>query len=157
MLQNKFEMPLDLKVKPSKLFNLYLLVVFIFSFVGIFLSSLPLSIQLFLCVTLLFCFTFILKKKNSNKIISLKLSRDDKWKIELNNHQCFDVELEGECIVTFFLVWLNFSTYDNFGRKNIFRLLLLPDSIDEDSIRRLRVRLRFLSGNTKKTSVLESD
>ena len=157
MLQNKLEMPLDLIVKPSKIFNLYLLVVFTFSFIGIFISSLSVVTQLFFCISLLFCISFIIKKQNSNKIISLKLSRKDKWKIELNTHECFDVELEGECIVTFFLVWLNFSTYNSLGRKKIFHLLLLPDSTDEDSIRRLRVRLRLLSLNNKKTSVLEVD
>lgn len=90
----------------------------------------------------------ILKKQRINKITSLKLSRDDKWKIEINNTQIYNAELNGECIVMYFLVWLNFTTCNSFGKKKIFHIMLLPDSIDKHLFRQLRVRLRFLKNIT---------
>lgn len=147
MLPNKFEMPLDLAVKNSKIFHTYLIAVFIFSFISIFISSLSLSLQLLLLVLLAGMAVFILKKQKLNKVSSLKLNSNDEWQIEINN-QIFDVELHGECIVTYFLVWLNFTACNSFGRKKTFHVLLLPDSADKDLLRKLRVRLRFLKNIT---------
>jgi len=144
MLHNKFEMPLDLAVKPSKIFYSYLIIIFLFSFVSVFISSLLISVKLLLVVLLIALAIFVVKKQKLNKIISIKLSSNDEWKIEINNNQSFDVELQGECIVTYFLIWLNFTTCNSFGRQKVFHVLLLPDSADKDQLRKLRVRLRFL-------------
>lgn len=83
-------------------------------------------------------------KKSVNKVTSIKLSKDDSWKVEVNNKNTFDAELYGECIVTYFIVWLNFTACNSFGKKTRFHILLLPDSVEKDLLRRLRVRLRFL-------------
>ena len=90
---------------------------------------------------------FVFKKQKINKIVSIKLSSNDEWEIEINK-QYFNVELHGECIVTHFLVWLNFISFNSFGRKKIFHILLFPDSMDKDLLRQLRVRLRFLKDKT---------
>ncbi len=86
---------------------------------------------------------FVLKKQKLHAVSFLKLNSKDEWVIEINN-QSFDVELYGECIVTYFLVWLNFKSYNCFGRKKVFHVLLLPDSVDKDLLRKLRGRLRLL-------------
>ena len=161
MLQNKFEMPLDLAVKSSNIFNTYLIAVFLFSLVSIFISSLLLSVKLLLIALLILMSIFFFKKQKSNKITSLKLSAIDEWKIEINNNETHEVELCGECIVTYFIIWLNFTTSNCFGRKKVFHLLLLPDSADKDLLRQLRVRLRFLSNtiedDNKEDVVVASD
>ena len=144
MLQNKFEMPLDLAVKDSKIFHTYFFIIFLLSIVSVFISSLLLVLQLLLVVILIAVTLLTLKKQNVNKITRLRLSREDKWEIEINNEQSLDAKLQGECIVTYFLVWLNFTTSNNLGSKKIFHILLLPDSVDKDLFRQLRVRLRFL-------------
>ena len=152
MLQNKFEMPLDLIVKPSKILNFYLSFILLFSLVSIFISSLIVSVKLLLFVILL-CFVFFsIKKENINKITSLKLNNET-WEIEVN-YEMFDVELYGECIVTYFIVWLNFTECNRFGKKKQFHILLLPDSADKDLLRRLRVRLRLLKNETAEDTVL---
>ena len=148
MLQNKFEMPLDLVIKDSNIFYAYLIIVFLFSIVSIFISSFLFTLQFILVIFLLGIAALIVKKQKSNKITCLKLNGDDTWKIEINNKQGLDVELQGECIVTYFIIWLNFTTSNSFGRKKIFHLLLLPDSADKDLLRQLRVRLRFLKNIT---------
>ena len=158
MLHNKFEMPLDLVVKPSKIFNIYLYCIFFFSAVSIFIStSLPLSLRLLLFVFLLCVTVLILKKQKTNKITSLKLNSVDEWELETNNKESFTVELNGECIVTYFLVWLNFTTCNSFGRKKVYHLLLLPDSADKNLLRQLRVRLRFLSTPDKGDVVIAKE
>lgn len=155
MLHNKFEMPLDLAVKSSRIFYSYLIIVFLFSFVSVFISSLLISLKLLLVVLLIALVIFVVKKQKLNKIISVKLSSNDEWKIEINNNQSFDVELQGECIVTYFLIWLNFTTCNSFGRQKVFHVLLLPDSADKDQLRKLRVRLRFLSKTNKDKTEFE--
>jgi len=85
----------------------------------------------------------IVKKTQSQHISFLRLSSKDEWSIKINDQNISDVKLSGECIVTYFLVWLNFSRCNSFGRKKVYHLLLLPDSADRDLLRQLRVRLRF--------------
>jgi len=126
MLQNKFEMPLDLAVKPSKIFSLYLYGIFSLSIVSIFIStSLPLSLRLLLFVILLFVTVQIFKRQKENQITSLKLNSINEWELETNSKESFVVELSGECIVTYFLVWLNFTTCSSESIKKNFHLLLV--------------------------------
>ena len=135
-------------VNKSKIFRSYLIMIFLFSLVSIFISSLSISLQLFLIIPVLVITVFILKKTKSNKITSLNLSATDEWILEINNKEIYEAELCGECIVTYFLIWLNFTTSNCSGRKKVFHLLLLPDSVDKDLLRKLRVRLRFLKNIT---------
>lgn len=145
MLQNKFEMPLDLVVKKSKLFNIYLFIILFLSVPGIFISSLHLLQQLGLLALLIFFSVFLFNEYQKNKITRILLSGDDKWKIEVNNKAFFDAELEGECIVSCYLCWLNFKVSHCFGKEKHFHVLLLPDSLGNNELRLLRVRLRFIN------------
>lgn len=149
MLQNKFEMPLDLAVKPSKIFYSYVAAVFLLSSLGLFaLTSLPVIIIVVLFISLIIMTLAIIKKTQLQQISFLRLNSKDEWSIEINKRKIDDVKLSGECIVTYFLVWLNFSTCNRFGRKKVYHLLLLPDSTEKDLLRQLRARLRFLKSNT---------
>ena len=151
MLQNKFEMPLDLIIRPSKIFYSYLLITFLLALTSIVnLSSLPISSRILLIVLLLFISTFVIKELKYKQVNHLRLNSAGEWELELNNKKCFDVELSGECIVTYFLVWLNFSVIKTEGKRAIFRVLLLPDSSNKDLLRQLRVRLRYLESNDRR-------
>ena len=89
--------------------------------------------------------TVIIYKKLKYKTVNqLRLNSIGEWELELKNKKRFDVELKGECIVTHFLIWLNFSVINTDERSQTFHILLLPDSSDSDLLRQLRVRLRFL-------------
>jgi len=145
MLQNKFEMPLDLAIKDSKLFNAYFFIIFVLSVISLFISSLHLFQQLGLLIVLTAISWGYIKKHQKNKITGIQLSSDDKWKIEVNNKEFFDAELQGECIVTYYLTWLNFKVTNKFERTNHFHVLLLPDSMGKNELRQLRVRLRFIN------------
>lgn len=142
MLQNKFEMPLDLEISPSKLIRYYLITLLFFSFLSVSIStSLPGIFRFILFVILVFTAAAMFGKRKEKRITALRINADDKWTIEINNKSRLEVELQGECIVTSFLVWLNFSAGKN---KKVFHILLLADSVDKDLLRQLRVRLRFL-------------
>ena len=154
MLLNKFEMPLDLVVNDSKILRLYFNIVFFLSFISILISGLSLSVKLILCVGLLCLMFLFIKNKSKNKITSLKLNSDEGWGLVIDNKQHYDVTLQGECIVTFFIVWLNFTTTSRSNKNKRFHILLLPDSAEKDLLRRLRVRLRFFKN--KKTEDEES-
>ena len=145
MLQNKFEMPLDLTVNSSKILYIYFIFVFLFSLISVLISGIPLKFQILLGMLLCLVSLHFLKYQSKNKITSIKLNQADEWEIEINNNESHKVELYGECIVTYFLVWLNFTTFNEIGKKKKFNLLLLPDSADKNLLRQLRVRLRFLS------------
>lgn len=153
MLQNKFEMPLDLAVKPSKIFYTYLIVVFLLSSLSLFvLTSFPVTLSIILFFILIIMTVVIFKKTQSQQISLLRLNSNDEWSIEMNKQKVSDVKLSGECIVTYFLVWLNFSTCNSFGRKKVYHLLLLPDSADRDLLRQLRVRLRFFKNKVEENT-----
>lgn len=148
MLLNKFEMPLDLVVKSSRIFLFYLYCIFLFSIISVFISSLLLAAKfLFTAVSLVFII-FEINKNKLNRITKISLSGEDKWKVESNN-ELFEVELQGECIVTSFIIWLNFKTCSRVNGKKNFHVLLLPDSAEKDRLRQLRVRLRFLKGSSE--------
>ena len=149
MLQNKFEMPLDLAIKPSKILKTYLVVIFLLAVISILISvSLPLNLRLLLLFVLLMMTFVIVEKQKSNSISRLRLSHTDEWELDTSTKNNVEVELIGECIVTYFLVWLNFTSIDKEGKSKVFHLLLLPDSADNDLLRQLRVRLRFLKSST---------
>ena len=153
MLQNKFEMPLGLdpglKINNTSLYYIYLGSLFLCSLISILvLSSLAMSLQLLLFIALLVMTFFILKTEKNNQVTAIKLNKDDDWEISINHSGFVSAELIGECIVTYFVVWLNFSTMDKNGKKKTFHLLLLPNSADKELLRRLRVRLRFLKNKT---------
>ena len=155
MLQNKFEMPLDLVINHSKIYRFYLYVVFLLSLFGIYSSSLSWNIKLILCVFLLAGATLVLNNLTKKKMTSLHLNEDEQWIIEVDN-QKESVTLYGECIVTQYIVWLNFMGYNRFGKKKYFHLLLLPDSAEKDLLRMLRVRLRFLKGEKSESEEQEA-
>ena len=148
MLHNKFEMPLGLELKPSRIFLFYLYCISLLSIISVFISSLLISVKLLLVVLLFIYIVYEVKKYKLNKITKISLSAENKWKVESNN-QNIEAELRGECIVTRFFIWLNFTTCNSFGGKKVFHVLLLSDSAEKDLLRQLRVRLRFFKNSNQ--------
>jgi len=111
-----------------------------------FYNSLSLNVQLLCFTLLLISYVRFISSKNHKTISHLSNTAESGWKITVNDH-LYQAELVGECIVTSVLIWLNFSCVVDDGRKNTFRVLILPDSADKDVLRQLRVRLRFVKEN----------
>ena len=155
MLQNKFERPLDLALSPSGIFYIYLIVIFVCSSIGITLSeALPVTYRLGIFILLLISFSIWLKYNLALNVINLKVNEKFEWQIESKDNESLKVELYGECIVTHFLIWLNFSTISVDAKKKKFHVLLLPDSANKDLLRQLRIRLRFSKNKTASVTEL---
>ena len=101
---------------------------------------------------LVFMTILIVIKQKTNQVTCLFLNKDNEWELQINNKQRYKVELNGECIVTYFLIWLNFSSRNIWGKEKTHHILLLPDSADKDLLRQLRVRLRFLKNGDEELS-----
>ena len=152
MLQNKFEKPLDLALKSSKIFYIYLGLIFICALLSVYISdALSLNIRLFLLLMIFSGFFLILRKKSKQSISHLYLNSDE-FQLTLNNKK-YSVELFGECIVTYFIIWLNFKTTDTNDHNKKFHVLLLMDSAEKDLLRQLRARLRFMSFSDKESAL----
>lgn len=145
MLPGKYERPLDLTIKPSLYYRYYLIIIYslaIFSL--LFLVSFPLLIRFFLLIALFAYSIYLNESCRKNKIVQLRLKTDDSFELITSDKKLYSGSLYGECIVTRFLLWLNFSvTADKVKKKN-FHLLLLTDSADKELLRQLRVRLRLM-------------
>lgn len=142
MLHNKFEMPLDLTLRTSKIFFAYILILFILAFVSVLISSaLSISVRVMLIIILIFLTRYLFTRLILTNITGLSFTRDEHWQLRRGTQKDITAELYGECIVTHYLIWLNFITSE--GAK--IHLLLLSDSADKEMLRLLRIRLRFLN------------
>lgn len=152
MLQNKLEKRLDLTLKSSKIFFYYIGSVFLCALISLFFyNSLSLQVQI-LCFLLLLLSAVIVVLNYKNKTVShLTFTNDSHWEITINK-QKYSAELSGECIVTTFLIWLNFNYIDEGGDKKQGRVMILPDSADKDLLRQLRLRLRFFKVSDEESS-----
>ncbi len=148
MLSNKFEMPLDLTIKPSRLLKIYFIILSLLAALAVFLASIPVAIKSILIIALLFLVKHLMKQVQP-VITRLHLSSQNQWKIEVDG-QSYPAQLNGECIVTAWFVWLNFRCVNRFGRVRIFRILVLPDNIDKNGFRQLKARLRIANPRQKK-------
>jgi hypothetical protein len=137
-------MPLDLTIKPSRHLIVYISILFILALIRISISSaLEFSTRFELIIVLLLVTFYGYKKSVTSPVSGLKVLADDDWELRLENQAPVAVKLYGECIVTHYLIWLNFKTLS--GSK--FYLMLLRDSANKDDLRLLRIRLRFLQQN----------
>ena len=100
--------------------------------------------QLLLVTSLGLFVAFTFNGNKKNRVIALSLNSNDGWGIELSNNERLCAVLQGECIVTYYIVWLNFIATNSLGKKTKHHLFLLPDSANKQQLRKLRVRLRFL-------------
>jgi len=156
MLQNKFEMPLDLEIKPSKLFSFYLIIILLLALTSILLlTTLPFGLRMLLILLLIVMTVFIYKELKNNRVSHLRLTSSGEWELESSHIKYTNAELTGECIVTYFFIWLNFSVVNAEGKKKIYHTLLASDSLDENLLRQLRVRLRFMLNKDKDVIELE--
>lgn len=72
--------------------------------------------------------------QHSPKAIVKCIATEDKWRLIDRSGREYEVELAGESLVTAFLIILNFGVRQP-------ALILFPDSLDPEELRRLRVLL----------------
>ncbi len=147
MLHNKFALPPDLTPESSRLLRYYCLLLVVLAVFAIWLTALPWYLQI--GIMLLLLVTVIMQwRDTSRQIRRLRVDQKGRWQIQVQG-QWHSAELSGECIVTSRFVWLNFSCCNRFGRKQDYRLLLLPDSVPAAQLRHLRLWLRFMQSEAE--------
>ena len=140
MLPNKFEMPLDLALKPSRILLYCFYFLILLSLLSILLSTaLPIIVRLALFSGVCFYAYALYSRLAVAEVTALSLKADNSWELRTHRGEQVTAELYGECIVTYFLLWLNFKTPG--GEK--YHLLLLRDSTGQEALRLLRARLRL--------------
>ncbi len=102
--------------------------------------GLQLLILLAVTVSLIQAFRTHLFCSSSAAIRSVEWSCDGEWRLFTATGDELAAQLKASSYLQPWLVVLNFST-SRFGRRS---LILLPDAIDPELLRRLRVRLRLL-------------
>ncbi len=75
-----------------------------------------------------------------NAVIALEITSDDRFSIQTRRGEWVECEVRGSTYVTSFLTILNLKAIDSGSNK---RAVILPDSLDAEDFRKLRVWLRW--------------
>lgn len=73
-------------------------------------------------------------------VSAFEITADDKFSIQTRSGECLECEVLGSTYVTYFLTILNLKAIDSGKNK---RAVILPDSLDAEDFRKLRVWLRW--------------
>lgn len=116
------------------------------------LSALGLSVSLLIPGMLLFTAAFISAWKRhhvlNGHVVTVRLDNDGNWHWQ-QGEQSECVDLLGDSYHVPFLVILNFSPHGK--RRPLRTLLLTTDNIGADTLRRLRIHLKWQEDNSDKS------
>jgi hypothetical protein len=147
-LSGKYATPLYLEVGPSRLMAVWLLLVAVAALLV--LTQLQLPGWLDLLVTsavlygLLMLWRKLVRRSHPDAVRSMLWGEGRHCRLTLNSGQQQAVELASHAFILPWLVILYFET--PLWRQQ--QLVLLPDMLDVDVLRRLRVRLKIETGQT---------
>ncbi len=140
---------LPLRVRPRRSRQLFLLLSLLYGGALLCLvpMTLPLGLKLLVAAPILVSYRFTLRRhlllSAANAVRELVWLDEQEWILETGDGQQYSAELHGSSYMSPAFVLLNFSVK---GKHAIWPVLLLPDSIDHDTLRRLNVRLRWRRG-----------
>ncbi len=136
--------PLYLELRPSRIFAALLLVIHGGAAGCVLIVPLPWPVRVLLVGIILFSLRYTISRwalLRHNKAVTALLWDDlGEWKLFSRDGKEMAVRLEPDSFVSPWWVVLNFSAIDASGR---YSTVLFPDSLDGESFRRLRVRLRI--------------
>jgi hypothetical protein len=130
--------------KPSKWLFFILFVLHGLAFAALICANIVLILQILLGAVLLLsgyrcCWLWALQR-GSKAILRCVATLDRWWLIDRLGHE-YEVRLAGESLVTTVLIILNFQVVSSGAFAKRPRLILAPDSLDANTLRRLRVFL----------------
>ncbi len=147
-LSGKYATPLFLEVRPSRLMAAWLLLVTVAALLVLWLMPLPGWLSLFITSTVLFWLLMTWRKQvrrcHLDAVRSLVWGAGRQCRLMLHSGQQQVVELASRAFILPWLVILYFES--PLWRPQ--QLVLLPDMLDADVFRRLRVRLKIETGQT---------
>lgn len=108
------------------------------------LAGMPLWLDLIAIAVLVASLVYDLRKtallQAPDAVIGLEITSDDKFSIQTRRGEWIESEVLGSTYVTSFLTILNLKVIDS-GRTT--RAVILPDSLNAEDFRKLRVWLRW--------------
>lgn len=141
-MHNPFELPLFIEIKPSHRFILVFYLIHLGAIPVMQFSHIPLVIQIpviaGVLISLIHGHYMYISRKHPDSTVRLVLNQAGEWLLELAHGSKLTVTLKPMTFVHPMLVVMSFQ-----GDRRIHRVILTPDTLDADTFRRLRVRLRF--------------
>jgi toxin CptA len=144
----KFAVPFRIKLKTSFILNGALLFMYLGAFYWLLSFDLNLLIKLLLMIALAFGL-FIhsrqyLFRYGRRAVTNLVWQAQDQWQLDTANGETIKARLLGSSYVNPWLIILNFRPEQG-GR--VLPVVIMPDSVDSTTFRRLSVKLRLYSGD----------
>ncbi len=140
MLSSKSVIAPVLNLKSSRIFAAYTLLGHLLAMSVLFYPmTIPIVVRLLIAIAVLISFVYHWRTREPVTTLRAPI-KDDLWLLQLKDGTDIYARLIGEYTVTTWLIVVRFKALDR--RK--YTLVVLPDSGDEDEIRRMRVYLRQL-------------
>lgn len=150
MSSTKYASPLRLEIQRSQKLLSLLLVTHLGAFMLIWTLTIAIQWQLLLALIILGSLFYYTKAyyllTSPNAVVHAIWDADENWHLSLANGSIISARLLPDTYIHPWLVVLNFICQDP-SKK--YSLPLLPDSLDANTLRRLRVRLRTSSPEAK--------
>jgi len=145
-MHNPFELPLFIPVRPSPWFIALFYMAHLGAITVLFASNISLLVQLLitsgLVASLCHGHFMYINQGNPDSPVQLVLNQTGEWLLNFANGRTLPAVLKPAAFVHPLLVVLSFK-----ADTGICRVVLTPDTVDPDTFRRLRVRLRFRNSN----------
>lgn len=141
-MASKFELPIRIDIKPSK----WLIAGIVIAHLGAIIITLLVHLALWVkavmvimvCTSLVHCLRVYLWQNTPSSPVALLLNNMDEWLLTFAQGETVEVVLRPGAFVHPLLIVLSFK-YKMFFPS----VILTPDVVDQDVLRRLRVRLRL--------------
>jgi len=163
MWSEKYANPLNIDLKPSKIALVVVVMVHLGAITALLCASLPIIVKLMLVVLTLASGLYSLCRISWNVLpaycrrcvptITSVCWGDEFWYLQQDNDAELVAQLQSTSYVSRWLVVVNLKAKELPWYSRHISLLFLPDNIDREIFRRLRVRLRWYPGLIQDNSV----
>ena len=135
---------LKINLRPSRILVAILVFAHAAAIAMVVLAGLPLWLALVAIAALVASLVYAVWQtallRAQDAVRALEITADDKFSIQTRRGERLECEVLGSTYVTFFLTILNLKALNSGGNK---RAVILPDSLDAEDFRKLRVWLRW--------------
>ncbi len=143
----KFAVPFRIKLNTSFLLNGLLLIMYLGAFSWLWAFDLNVLIKLIIAAALVVGFINHMRQHllriNKRTVVNLIWQEQDQWQLETPLGELINARLLGSSYVNPWLIVLNFKP--EAGRR-MLPVVIMPDSVDSTTFRRLSVKLRLHGG-----------
>ena len=133
-----------INLRPSRILVAILVFAHAAAIAMVVLAGLPLWLALLAIMALAASLVYDVRQtamlRAPDAVSAFEITADDKFSIQTRRGEWLECELLGSTYVTYFLTILNLKAIDSGKNK---RAVILPDSLDAEDFRKLRVWLRW--------------